>query len=284
MELNRVNAQFIMHIKTEESYWRQKSGMKWFSDGDNSTNFFHSVINSKRKKLTITRIKKEDGTWIDNISDIADEAIQLFEKQFSEESVSNDTTPLRYIPRVIDEVDNNALVIIPTLDEVKKVVFSMNASSAPGPDGFTGKFFQHCWNIIAQDLYIVILEFFNGKQLPMSFSHSSLVLISKIDCPQEFTDFRPISLSNVINKIISKLLNNILTPLMSKIISPNQSGFMKNRSISDNIILTQELFHNMKRPNINGNVIFKLDMTKAFDRVSWNYLCLIMRRFGFSEI
>lgn len=71
---------------------------------------------------------------------------------------------------------------------------------------------------------------------------------------------------------------------MSKIISPNQSGFMKNRSISDNIILTQELVHNMKRPNINGNVIFKLDMTKAFDRVSWNYLCLIMRRFGFSEI
>ena len=84
---------------------------------------------------------------------------------------------------MIDEVDNNALVIIPTLDEVKKVVFSMNASSAPGPDGFTGKFFQHCWNIIAQDLYTVILEFFNGKQLPRSFSHSSLVLVPKIDCP-----------------------------------------------------------------------------------------------------
>lgn len=58
---------------------------------------------------------------------------------------------------------------------------------------------------------------------------------------------------------------------------------MKNRSIADNVILTEELVHNIKKPNTNGNVIFKLDMTKVFYRVSWNYLCHVMRHLGFYE-
>lgn len=58
MEYNNVNAQLIRHIKNEESFWRQKVGLKWFTDGDNNTRFFHSVIISKRKKLQLTRVKK----------------------------------------------------------------------------------------------------------------------------------------------------------------------------------------------------------------------------------
>lgn len=55
----------------------------------------------------------------------------------------------------------------PTLDEVKQVVFSMNSSSAPGPDGLSGKFFHHCWQIISQDLYNVIMDFvFQGMSFP----------------------------------------------------------------------------------------------------------------------
>lgn len=78
MELNHINAQLIRHIKTEEAFWRQKSGLKWFTDGDNNTRFFHSVINSRRRRLFLKRIKKQDGTWIEGNEDIATEAIHFF--------------------------------------------------------------------------------------------------------------------------------------------------------------------------------------------------------------
>ncbi|XP_070015166.1 uncharacterized protein [Nicotiana sylvestris] len=80
MELNHINAQLIRHIKTEEAFWRQKSGLKWFTDGDNNTRFLRSVINSRRRRLFLKRIKKQDGTWIEGNEDIATEAIHFFSK------------------------------------------------------------------------------------------------------------------------------------------------------------------------------------------------------------
>lgn len=51
-------------------------------------------------------------------------------------------------------------------------------------------------------------------------------------------------------------------------------------------MLAQEIIHQIKKPKPNegGNVVINLDMTKAYDRVSWSYTCLVLRRMGFGEI
>ncbi|KAK6786628.1 hypothetical protein RDI58_015153 [Solanum bulbocastanum] len=283
MEYNNVNAQLIMHIKKEESYWRQKAGLKWYTEGDNNTKFFHSVINSKRKKLMLTRVKDQDGTWKENINDIAAEAVHFFEQQFTQDTTCRDFSVIRRLPRIVTEDDNLALGAIPNIDEVRSTVFSISSSSSSVPDEFSGKFFQQCWDIISSDLSNMILEFVSGKPLPRSFTHARLVLIPKIEAPQQFSDFRPISLRNCTSKIISNLLNYRLSSIMNKVVSHNQTGFIRGSVIADNIMLTQELVHNINRPNHNGNVVLKLDMTKAFDRVAWDYLCKVMRQMGFSK-
>ncbi|XP_055806976.1 uncharacterized protein LOC129875754 [Solanum dulcamara] len=61
------------------------------------------------------------------------------------------------------------------------------------------------------------------------------------------------------------------------------SGFVKGRSISENIILAQDIIHDIKKPTIGENVIIKLDMVKAYDRVSWSYTFLVLRKMGFGE-
>lgn len=66
-------------------------------------------------------------------------------------------------------------------------------------------------------------------------------------------------------------------------IKGNQTRFVKGRSISENIMLAQEIIHQIKKPVIGGNVILKLDMAKAYDRVSWFYICIVMRKMGFAE-
>jgi len=88
--------------------------------------------------------------------------------------------------------------------------------------------------------------------------------------PNKLTEFRPISLSNFTSKIISKLVSSRLGPILPELVSLNQSGFVKGRSISENIMLAQEIIHQIKKPNIGSNVVIKLDMAKAYDRVSWS--------------
>lgn len=108
-------------------------------------------------------------------------------------------------------------------------------------------------------------------------------MLPKVDHPQMFSDLRPISLCNVTSMIISKLLNNRLAKLLPKLISLNQSRFVKGKMISENVLLAQEIINDMVKPNKGGNLVMKLDMTKAYDKVSWTYLCGVLRRFGFAK-
>ena len=153
----------------------------------------------------------------------------------------------------------------------------MNPYSTAGPDSMNGYFYQKCWRIIKNDLMGVVQAFFSGQMIPKYFSHSCIVFLPKFNNPNKMTEFRPISLSNFTSKIISKLVSNKLSPILPTLISPNQAGFVKGRSISENIMLAQEIIHHIKKPNIGSNVIIKLDMAKAYDSV------MVLHLSGFKE-
>ena len=85
------------------------------------------------------------------------------------------------------------------------------------------------------------------------------------------------------NKIFSKILGHRLAPILPNIISMNQSGFVRGRSISDNYLLAQEMIVGIKRKARGRNVVFKLDMSKAYDRMMWPFLIQVLRTFGFGD-
>ncbi|XP_015084239.1 uncharacterized protein LOC107027648 [Solanum pennellii] len=258
--------------------------LQWFKDGDTNSKYFHSIIRGRRRKLFIHKIVTENGDWIQGENNIAQEACEHFNNIFTGEDKHISEHNLECIPRMVNQDQNTQLTKVPDLDELKEVVFSMNPNSAAGPDGMNGYFFQKCWNIIKNDLIEVLHAFFSGQMIPKYFSHSCIVLLPKVNNPNKLTEFRPISLSNFTSKIISKLVSNRLSPILPLLISTNQSGFVKGRSISENIMLAQEIIHQIKKPNIGSNVIIKLDMAKAYDRVSWSYICLVLRKMGFDEV
>ncbi|KAL0448791.1 UNVERIFIED_CONTAM: hypothetical protein Slati_1435500 [Sesamum latifolium] len=117
--------------------------------------------------------------------------------------------------------------------------------------------------------------------MPRSFTATTIVLIPKVDSPQTWNDFRPISLCNVTNKILSKLLYRRISQALPELISPSQSGFVPGRLISDNILLAQEMIHHLDLRYKNSNLVIKLDMSKAYDRVSWAFLLIVMQKMGF---
>jgi hypothetical protein len=113
-----------------------------------------------------------------------------------------------------------------------------------------------------------------------TFNATFLTLIPKEDKALTPKSFHPIALYNVIFKLITKVLANRLKPLLSKLISKEQTRYVKGHQILDNIILTQELIHSLNLNKTPGMLI-KLDMSKVFDKTSWQYIRETLKAFGF---
>ncbi|KAL5563737.1 hypothetical protein UlMin_033484 [Ulmus minor] len=125
---------------------------------------------------------------------------------------------------------------------------------------------------------------FTNRGLPLgSINETIITLIPKIKNPTQITEFWPISLCNVLYKIISKMLANRLRKVMDNIISEEQSAFIPGRLISDNDIIGFECLHAIKRRKTKKNYMaLKLDMEKAYDRVEWDFIQRVMDKLGFS--
>ncbi|XP_049388501.1 uncharacterized protein LOC125852861 [Solanum stenotomum] len=161
-ELSKMEAELRKYLSIEEEYWRQKAGMKWFQEGDRNTKFFHSYVRGRRKKLHLERIKDMRGVEISSNEQKGTVAVEYFQDQFSEEERNLDFSILQHIPKLISKEQNEEMHKLPSIEEVRNVVFTLNVESAPGPDGFSGKFFQHCWEIIGEDLTRLVKAFFCG--------------------------------------------------------------------------------------------------------------------------
>ena len=106
-------------------------------------------------------------------------------------------------------------------DEIKAALFQMGPTKAPWPNGVNALFYQKFWHIIGNDVIAAVLDFLNSGFMPPEINYTHIVLIPKIKNPKKITNYRPISLCNVIYKIISKVLANRLKMLLLQLISPS---------------------------------------------------------------
>ena len=109
-----------------------------------------------------------------------------------------------------------------------------------------------------------------------------LALISKEIGTSHLGKFWPISLCNVIYKIISKVVANRLKPLLPLLISLEQSGYVEGFKILDGIILSHEVFHSLKTTKTPG-MILKLDLSKAFNKLSHFFIEEMLLSFSFCQ-
>lgn len=130
-----------------------------------------------------------------------------------------------------------------------------------------------------------VLDFLKHRVLlgPSNFTY--IVLIPKVKNPTKMTQFRPISLCNVIYKIGSKTLANRLKSVLPDMISPIQLPFVPNRLITYKVLIAFKLnnYMNTKNRSRDDYMTFKLDVSKAYDRVDWMFLRKVILRLGLNS-
>ncbi|XP_039155725.1 uncharacterized protein LOC120287105 [Eucalyptus grandis] len=267
----------------EESFFRQKSRIRWLKEGDLNTKYFHHLVKRSHLRNRILSIYNGDTL----VSDPA-EVHQLFVSHFQALLAAS---PPSYVP-TIEEIrknlnhtlDDNQIRTLsqPVTDkEIQDTLFSLASGKAPGPDGFNVDFFKRSWEIIGPSVLLAVRDFFASGHLLKEINSTILTLVPKVPNASSVNDFRPIACCNTIYKCITKIMANRLAVVLPSIISLPQNAFVKGRRISDNIILAQELFVDFHHEPYRPKCIIKVDFCKAFDSIDWNFIELTLLAFGF---
>lgn len=132
---------------------------------------------------------------------------------------------------------------------------------------------------------VVVLRALNSGIVPNSINTTFITLIHEIKNPKKVLDFRPISLCNIIYKLIVKVVANRLKKFLANSMPDSQSAFLLGRLISNNILVAFETLHYLKRKTRGkmGFMALKLDMSKAYDQVEWGFVEAIMQHLGLGE-
>ncbi|KAL0293606.1 UNVERIFIED_CONTAM: putative mitochondrial protein [Sesamum radiatum] len=201
---------------------------------------------------------KATGEVLTGTQDVTQEFISYFQ------SLLGGTSPHRVVDLdflrsdlkhtlTIDEA--NLLDAPVTQSDIKDAFFAIDEDSAPGPDG-TGKLL---------------------KQINTTL----LALIPKVSLPNYVSDYRPISCCNVLYKAITKIIVRRLQLVLHLLIDYSQNAFVPERSISDNILLAQELLAEYNQVRLPQRCTLKVDIQKAYDSMDWDFLWAVLRLFGF---
>ena len=276
-----LNIELNDWMEREELKWKQKSRELWLKEGDRNSKFFHLSTLIRRRRNLIAEIQLDNGHWIHDRKDIEDYFANHFKEVFLSSSPTFPQDLEGLMEPCISIAENLSLSQIPNAKEIKDVVWEMNDMKAPGPDGLPRIFFKKYWQIVGLQVIIAIQSFFRKDWLLKQLNHTFITLIPKRHGARNFNQFRPINLCNFYYKVISKILVNRLRPLLAKIIDPAQLAFVPNQWIAENVVLAQEVVHSFRKTKKkNGYMGFKLDFHKAYDRLEWNFIIIVLRTLG----
>ncbi|KAK4271434.1 hypothetical protein QN277_020133 [Acacia crassicarpa] len=271
-------------LKFEEIKWFQKSKSEWITKGDRNTKYYHLKSKMRSRRNMILSLKDAQGNWVDN----EEELKVLVSSHFRNLYCSPPPDDVELVSRsrfpVVEDLSMSSLSAVPTDVEIKSALFSMGSYKAPRIDGFPPIFYKANWSLVGPVLCTFVKTAFRGEADLKEANRTLISLIPKNNKVELVIHFRPISLCTVYYKCITKVIASRLREVMDKIISPFQSSFLKGRCIQDNILVGQEILHVMgKNKSKKGLMAIKIDMEKAYDRISWLFLKQVLLEVGFDN-
>ena len=276
--------------KLDEMYIRRAEGAfirsraKWIEEAEKNSAYFCGLEKRRQKRnsidsLLVNNIETTDEKIIS--SEILKFYSELYNSKFCEEDCQSFLNEMAHlIPKVEQSFKQECDEPI-TLQELDAVIGRLSPNKAPGSDGLTGAFYKHFWEDIRILLLQVFSEIFETCVLPPTMRHGIIVSIPKPGKDSRIIDNRrPITLRNSDYKLLTYIFTARLQKGISDLIADTQSGFLRGRSIHNNIRLVMDIIEYRNMIEDDGFILF-LDFFKAFDSVQHNFIHSVLKHFDF---
>nr|BAC82624.1 pol-like protein [Ciona intestinalis] len=264
-----------------------RSRALWTEKGERSTKYFLNLERIRREKNTIFRLKS-DNREITNQSAIIAELANFYQELYEPNRTNWNTEQIAAHlaslspPRLTPEQS----MVLETEVTEKECLFAINSmrnNKSPGNDGLPIEFYKAFWPTL-KPVFMQAVQFSEKTGiLSTTQTQGVITLVQKKDKdPHYATNYRPITLLNSDYKIISKVINNRMKCFLDDLIHKDQNGFINGRYIGDNIRLMFNMIEYCDLKQIPGAII-SVDMYKAFDTISWEYIIETLKAFGFGS-
>jgi exonuclease III len=265
-----------------------RSQAKNYELGEKATKYFSNLEKQKGEKQTISTLIKEDGTLTTNQDEILKEEYKFYNDLYRNKDTPHDSNTEREwnhlfnirSPKVEEAVKEDLLKQI-SEDEIWKIIRNSPADKSPGIDGYTSEFYRYFWDELKTYLIPAYNEALQEGELGISQRRGCISLLPKEGKDLRYVkNWRPITLLNNDYKYLAKSLADRCRNILPSIINKDQNGFVKGRQIGSNIIRIIDMIESCGEEKIKG-VMVNIDIEKAFDSISWNFLHKALDFFGF---
>ena len=198
----------------------------------------------------MTKIRKSDNTFTSDTKEIALEQAKFFGHLYKTKSQKNTKEIETYLDKVINvslsETEKILCEGALTEEECLETLKTFSTNKTSGNDGISFEFYQTFWRRIKTPLIYSFNSAFKLGELGPSQRQAVITLIDKEKERTLIKNWRPISLLNTHYKIASKSIANRFKHLLPKLIHHNQTGFIENRNIQENLRVISDIFYYTK--------------------------------------
>ena len=287
LRIKKQQLEEIIGYKTQGAIIRSK--VKWYNEGERNTKYFHSLEKRHFNSKTIRNLVTDDGTRISTDVEILQEAKNYYESLYT--SITNNELcneyddiffPENFQAKLTDDQKLSCEGELSTT-ECFASLKTMEMGRSPGTDGLPAEFYKVFWNDVSTYLLASLNSSFSKGHLSISQRRGLITLIPKKNKPQQYLkNWRLISLLSCDYKIAAKAVATRMKRVLPDIINNDQTGFLKGRSIGENIRLLNSVISYAEQQNIPGMLLF-IDFEKAFDTLEWKFLEKTLRFYNFGD-
>lgn len=178
-------------------------------EGDKNTKYFHRKASARKRKNKIWGVENRFGKWTEDEEEVEKEFCEFFHDLFTTSSPSQDqiAAALSGLESKMNEEMRRQLDEPFIVEEIESALKQMCLIKASRPDGFPVAFFQKHWQVVSKGVITTCLHILNDQGTIEPLNHTYIVLIPKVSKPGKVSEYRPISLCNVIYRIVTKVIS-----------------------------------------------------------------------------
>lgn len=285
LESKKVQMSGLVEKMTERNMWNAK--VRWRMHAERGSKYFHrlpyrSVSNNVFKAMVLSQNGGNEGEVTDDAKEMLRECQSYFANLYGAQAEPDVSLSEEFFQGTRTITPNQEEACERPFDdrELEQALFSMKNGTSPGPSGFTAEFFKIFWPVFKELITQAVDEMLEIG-IPNSMKSSITILIPKRGKDRrKVENLRPISLLNVIYKLITKAIALRVRKVIKDIIHQDQTGFIQGRYIGENVRLVLDTIQSCSEDKVSA-LLLACDMQKAYDSVSWTYLKMAVQRYGF---